>query len=89
VYIFGQLGNQNGNYIVLAFLRPAYYGLLHGPIKSASTQGVRFELFCQALSATVGESEAGCGLYITAYSGWRGRSHGSDFEDEWDIGGND
>jgi hypothetical protein len=88
VYIFGQLGNQNGNYIVLAFLD------LHTTVFCMARSnplypGVRLELSCQALLATVGESRAGCGLYITAYSGWRDRSHGSDFEDERDIGGND
>ena len=73
----------------MAFLGLTYYGLLYGPIESASTKGVRLEFLAQARQATVGESRAGYGLCATACSGWRGHGCGPNLEDERDIRGND
>src|ERR1700726_1390119 len=88
VYIFGRPGSQNGTSALLAFPRPACYGLLYGPIEFASPKGVRLGLFCQAVLATVGKPRADCGRCIPACHGGRGHGFDPDFEDEGDIGGN-
>jgi hypothetical protein len=45
VYIFGQPGIEDGNSTVMAFLRPAYYGLLYGPIESDIPRGCALNFF--------------------------------------------
>jgi len=52
---FGRPGSQNGNSAFTAFPRPAYHGLLYGPIESAFIKGVYLDLFAQALPTTVGK----------------------------------